>query len=71
MPTNPNFNFQFFYDQLKDKGFIIYPGKLTVSPSFRIGCIGNLGADEMEGVLVAVKETIIKMGIAIGTIRTA
>jgi 2-aminoethylphosphonate-pyruvate transaminase len=67
MPTNPNFNFQFFYDQLKDKGFIIYPGKLTVSPSFRIGCIGNLGADQMEGVLTAVKETIIKMSVANGT----
>ena len=69
MPSDPNFNFQFFYDQLKDKGFIIYPGKLTVSPSFRIGCIGNLGTDEMEGVLAAVKETIIKMGVANGTSR--
>ena len=71
MPSNPSFNFQFFYDQLKDEGFIIYPGKLTVSPSFRIGCIGNLGADEMEGVLAAIKETIIKMGVANGTLRVA
>jgi len=71
MPSNPGFNFQFFYDQLKDEGFIIYPGKLTVSPSFRIGCIGNLGADEMEGVLAAIKETIIKMGVANGTTRVA
>ena len=71
MPSNPSFNFQFFYDQLKDEGFIIYPGKLTVSPSFRIGCIGNLGADEMEGVLAAIKETIIKMGVANGTTRVA
>ena len=71
MPSNPSFNFQFFYDQLKDEGFIIYPGKLTVSPSFRIGCIGNLCADEMEGVLAAIKETIIKMGVANGTLRVA
>jgi 2-aminoethylphosphonate-pyruvate transaminase len=71
MPSNPSFNFQFFYDQLKDEGFIIYPGKLTVSPSFRIGCIGNLGADEMEGVLAAIKEIIIKMGVANGTTRVA
>ena len=69
MPSNPGFNFQFFYDQLKDEGFIIYPGKLTVSPSFRIGCIGNLGADEMEGVLAAVKEIIIKMSVANVTAR--
>ena len=71
MPSNPDFNFQFLYDQLKDKGFIIYPGKLTVSPSFRIGCIGNLGTDEMEGVLAAVKETIIKMGVVNETASVA
>ena len=40
--ADPNFVFQRFYDALKDRGFVIYPGKLTVADSFRIGCIGRL-----------------------------
>ena len=36
-PDDPNFRFDRFYDLMKDKGFIIYPGKLTVVDSFRVG----------------------------------
>ena len=43
-PADPNFSFQVFYDALREKGFVIYPGKLTVAETFRIGCIGALGA---------------------------
>jgi len=67
MPGHPSFDFQGFYDALKDKGYVIYPGKLTVAPSFRIGCIGALGEDEMNGALRAVKETIETMGVPSGS----
>ncbi len=33
MPTDPKFVFQRFYDALKDRGYVIYPGKLTVADS--------------------------------------
>ena len=39
---NPKFNFESFYNYLKDNGYIIYPGKTTDVPSFRIGNIGQL-----------------------------
>jgi 2-aminoethylphosphonate-pyruvate transaminase len=39
-PTGRPFDFQRFYDALAAEGFVIYPGKLTKEPSFRIGCIG-------------------------------
>ncbi len=42
MPADPSFVFQRFYDGLKERGYVIYPGKLTVADSFRIGCIGRL-----------------------------
>ena len=44
MPEDARFVFQSFYDKLKDRGYVIYPGKLTVADSFRIGCIGRLNA---------------------------
>jgi 2-aminoethylphosphonate-pyruvate transaminase len=31
MPKDPKFVFQTFYDALKDRGYVIYPGKLTVA----------------------------------------
>ena len=44
MPADPRFQFEAFYDRLRERGYVIYPGKLTVADSFRIGCIGRLGA---------------------------
>ncbi|NQW00259.1 MAG: 2-aminoethylphosphonate--pyruvate transaminase [Rhodospirillales bacterium] len=71
MPADPAFDFQIFYDHLKDRGFIIYPGKLTVAPSFRIGCIGALGEDEINAALAAVRATIAHMGVATGAAEAA
>lgn len=64
MPKDPKFVFQTFYDSLKDRGYVIYPGKLTVADSFRIGCIGRLNADHMRGALAAIAEVLREMGIS-------
>lgn len=66
MPADPKFVFQRFYDGLKDRGYVIYPGKLTVADSFRIGCIGRLDAIHMRGVLGAIREMLAEMGVAHG-----
>lgn len=62
-PDDPAFEFNRFYDGLRARGFAIYPGKLTVAPSFRIGCIGHLGADEMHAALAAVRDVMSDMGL--------
>lgn len=67
MPGDPKFDFQTFYDKLHQKGFIIYPGKLTVADSFRIGCIGRLYEKHMLAALNAVRETMAELGVANGT----
>jgi 2-aminoethylphosphonate-pyruvate transaminase len=56
-PTDRPFDFESFYDALAVQGFIIYPGKLTREPSFRIGCIGAVGPDDFRR-LVAVVERL-------------
>jgi 2-aminoethylphosphonate-pyruvate transaminase len=66
MPSDPRFKFESFYDRLRDQGYVIYPGKLTVADSFRIGCIGRLGEPEMMGALAAVKATMDEMGVKSG-----
>jgi 2-aminoethylphosphonate--pyruvate transaminase len=69
MPADPRFVFDAFYDSLRRKGFVIYPGKLTLADSFRIGCIGRLGEAEMQGALAAIHQTMAEMGVASGAPR--
>jgi 2-aminoethylphosphonate-pyruvate transaminase len=63
MPADPAFRFQAFYDALKERGYVIYPGKLTVADSFRIGCIGRLYPDHMRGALAAIRDILDEMGV--------
>jgi len=63
MPADPRFQFEAFYDGLRERGYVIYPGKLTVAESFRIGCIGRLGASEIRGALAAVEDLLGDMGV--------
>ena len=67
MPADPRFDFQTFYDKLKDRGYVIYPGKLTVADSFRIGCIGRLDESHMKGALAAVRAAMAEMGVTSGS----
>jgi len=62
-PNDPKFDFTQFYEEIKSRGFIIYPGKLTVADSFRVGCIGALDATVMRGVLKAMKDSCEHMGV--------
>jgi 2-aminoethylphosphonate-pyruvate transaminase len=66
MPADPAFDFQVFYDQVKDRGFVLYPGKLTVAPSFRVGCIGHLDAEDMNQALAVMSDILAKMGVENG-----
>lgn len=51
-----SFNFLTFYEQLKQRGFVIYPGKISDADTFRIGNIGDVFPEDMEALLVAIKE---------------
>lgn len=62
-PDDENFDFVTFYGRLQDKGYVIYPGKLTVAETFRMGCIGRLDANDMRGALDAVAKTLEEMGV--------
>lgn len=63
MPVDPRFEFAEFYERLSAKGFLIYPGKLTVADSFRVGCIGHLGEAEMSAALDAIGSVLKEMGV--------
>ncbi|MGP4673935.1 2-aminoethylphosphonate--pyruvate transaminase [Agrobacterium salinitolerans] len=62
-PADPKFRFETFYDLMKTKGFIIYPGKLTVVESFRVGCIGRMDEHVMRKVVEAARASLAEMGV--------
>lgn len=50
-----DFNFATFYGLLKQRGFVIYPGKISDAETFRIGNIGDVFPEDIEGLLEAIK----------------
>ena len=62
-PAHPAYDFKRFYAAAKQRGFILYPGKLTEVETFRVGCIGAIGRNEMQQAVNAVAETLREMGI--------
>lgn len=62
-PADDKFVFEIFYEQMKERGFILYPGKLTVVDSFRVGCIGQMDENVMLQVVAAAKATLKEMGV--------
>ena len=66
-PAHAHYEFRRFYEAAKSRGFILYPGKLTQVETFRVGCIGAIGANEMRQAVAAVADTLVGMGIPSGT----
>lgn len=62
-PADPAFDFNDFYERMKARGFIIYPGKLTAADSFRIGCIGQMDTGVMRDVVAAARAALADMGV--------
>lgn len=65
-PAHPAFHFDAFYRGLRERGFVIYPGKLTAKQTFRIGCIGRLRPEDMAAVVDAVGRVIADLGVTSG-----
>ncbi|MES2102467.1 MAG: 2-aminoethylphosphonate--pyruvate transaminase [Pseudomonadota bacterium] len=63
-PADAKYSFKDFYERVRDKGFILYPGKLTQAETFRVGCIGAIGQAEMRMAVHAMGDALQEMGIA-------
>ncbi len=60
-PAHLNYNFNEFYTRLNEKGYVIYPGKVSNADCFRIGCIGRLFPSDFTALLAAIRETMTEM----------
>ena len=63
-PETPRYTFKTFYDAVKSRGYVLYPGKLTTVETFRVGCMGQLGERGIAGAVAAVGEVLAGMRAA-------
>ena len=62
-PADPRYEFKAFYANVRERGFILYPGKLTQVETFRVGCIGAIAAEEMRQAVHAIADALRDLGI--------
>ncbi|MGJ7545375.1 2-aminoethylphosphonate--pyruvate transaminase [Variovorax sp. LT1R16] len=70
-PDDANYNFKTFYQEVKKRGYILYPGKLTQVETFRVGCMGHFGNAGIPGAVEAIAQTLEAMGIRHGAATVA
>ncbi|HYL71083.1 MAG TPA: 2-aminoethylphosphonate--pyruvate transaminase, partial [Candidatus Dormibacteraeota bacterium] len=63
-PDSPNYVFKNFYNAVKARGYILYPGKLTTVETFRVGCMGQLGERGIAGAVEAVAAVLAELRAA-------
>jgi 2-aminoethylphosphonate-pyruvate transaminase len=57
-PESAKYDFKTFYNLLKEKGFVIYPGKVSKASAFRIGNIGDVYPADMERLVKAIENSM-------------
>lgn len=56
------YNYQDIHDKLKDKGFLIYPGKGELDGKvMHIATMGNIQIDDVKDFVIALEETLCKL----------
>ena len=59
-PENVHFSFAEMYQYIKERGYAIYPGKVTEADTFRIGNIGEIYEEDILKVSALIKEFLEK-----------
>tara|TARA_R110002111_G_scaffold262851_1_gene341791 strand:+ start:37381 stop:38511 length:1131 start_codon:yes stop_codon:yes gene_type:complete len=65
-PDLPEFSFNGFYDALKKRRYVIYPGKISQAETFRIGNIGNVFPADMQDLVAQIEQVLDLMAICSG-----
>ena len=62
-PADSQYDFKTFYAAVRERGYMLYPGKLTQIDTFRVGCIGAIDDNEMRNVVAAIGQSLASLGI--------
>jgi len=64
-PDDPNFTFEKIHDYCYERGFTIYPGKISTTNTFRLCALGTITPEDIKDFFVVLKEAMIANDIQI------
>jgi 2-aminoethylphosphonate-pyruvate transaminase len=66
---SPSFSFEAFYTEMKRRGFVLYPGKISQAKTFRVGTIGHVFPVDIDRLVEATRECVRALGITFAPSR--
>lgn len=64
-PDDPNWSFEAVHDYCYDRGFTIYPGKISTTNTFRLCALGAIDEADITEFFKVFREALAKNGIAV------
>ena len=64
-PDDPNWSFEKVHDYCYERGFTIYPGKISTTNTFRLCSLGAIDEDDIKDFFVVFKEALVSTGVQI------
>ena len=64
-PHDPNWDFEKVHDYCYDRGYTIYPGKVTDTDTFRLCSLGAIDEDDIVGFFEVLTEALKDSGVSI------
>lgn len=62
-PEDPNWDFEKVHDYCYERGFTIYPGKISTTNTFRLCALGAITPKDIEDFFIVLKEALVQYGI--------
>ena len=64
-PDDPNWDFDKVHDYCYERGFTIYPGKISTTDTFRLCALGAIDVEDIEAFFTVLKEALGKYNIKV------
>ncbi len=64
-PDDPNFSFEKIHDYCYERGFTIYPGKISTTNTFRLCALGAIDEPDIESFFKVFKEALETTGVSV------
>ncbi len=64
-PDDPNWDFEKVHDYCYERGYTIYPGKISDMDTFRLCALGAIDEQDIEKFFVVLEQALEQMGVAV------
>ena len=64
-PDDPNWSFEKVHDYCYERGFTIYPGKISTTNTFRLCSLGAIDEDDIRDFFVVFREALVYTGVQV------